>query len=132
MASFLSGDWAPLIAEMQFRNPSHSPGTVPLATEPEDTLAMRCQRIFTLTHDVGAAAAALRAPRHPKPAEPGKMTETFKALNPQVGDEAPPVPENPERNDGEHQYANRRHDLCPPTDLKTPDAMSFKTETVDK
>ena len=41
VASFLSGDWAPLLAEMQFRDPSHTPGTVPLATEPGDTLAMR-------------------------------------------------------------------------------------------
>jgi hypothetical protein len=59
VASFLTGNWGPLINEMRFRDPEHIPSTTPLATEPEDTLAMRCQRIFTRTHDIGAAAAAL-------------------------------------------------------------------------
>ena len=56
---------------------------------------MRCQRIFNQTHDISASSAALRAPRNPKASQPGQLTQTFRNLNPQVGDDAPMIPPNP-------------------------------------
>ena len=79
---------------MQTVSPSYRPPG-PTTEDPADSRARRADLHVTRNHDIGAAAAALKAPSCARPAAPGQITATFRALNPQVGDDAPTVPPNP-------------------------------------
>ena len=91
VASFLSGDWAPLLRDLACRNPGFRPPH-PTSDDPKDVRALQANRLVMRNGDIGAAAAALRAPARPPPAAPGQITKTFRTLNPQVGEDAPTIP----------------------------------------
>ena len=94
MALFLSDCWAPLLKDLACRNPAFRPPP-PTSDDPKDILASRANRLVLRNLDVGAASAALRAPPRPAQAAPGQVTATFRALNPQAGEDAPPIPLDP-------------------------------------
>jgi hypothetical protein len=91
VASFLSGDWAPLLRDLACRNPGFRPPQ-PFSDDPKDVRASQANRLVMRNGDIGAAAAALRAPARPPAAAPGQVTRTFRLLNPQVGEDAPVIP----------------------------------------
>ena len=74
VASFLSGDWAPLLRDLACRNPGFRPPQ-PTSDDPKDIRALQANRLVMRNGDIGAAAAALRAPARPPPAAPGQITK---------------------------------------------------------
>ena len=136
------------------RNTSSKSEAAPWSGDPADNAAMRAQKILSNSHDVGAAARALRAPKNPTRMSPGQLTQTFRNLNPQTGDPAPVIPPNPGVGQGggddpsyhtERQQhfprgsininsfdepATVRRTLAPPAELKTPKSISFTTAQI--
>ena len=153
-AFFLAGDWEPLFKGLKMRNTSSKSEAAPWSGDPADNAAMRAQKILSNSHDVGAAARALRAPKNPTRMSPGQLTQTFRNLNPQTGDPAPVIPPNPGVGQGggddpsyhtERQQhfprgsininsfdepATVRRTLAPPAELKTPKSISFTTAQI--
>ena len=95
--AFLSWEWGPLFENhLKFRDPNRKVNfSSAVSDDPDDLRAQRAQHCLLKHADVGKASAALRAPANPRPPAAGDLTRAFRKLNPQVGDEAPSVPELP-------------------------------------
>ena len=156
VALFLSGDWAPLLRDLACRNPGFRPPQ-PASDDPMDVQANIANRHVMRNGDIGAAAAALRAPLRAPAAAPGQITKTFRLLNPQVGDDVP-VADSPsqracqgggdtaahweaqireaQRRDvelvrgGLSRSTSQRRPLEPPPQLTTPPAIQFTVDQI--
>lgn len=92
---FAVGDWQALMEGLKCRNSTIARTSDITLDDPLDVLAQRAERELILNHSVGGAAKAIRAPASSRPSSVGQLTKTFQQLNPQVGDQAPPIPRSP-------------------------------------
>ena len=90
---FMAGDWTSLLSDaLKFRNPVAPSNCSPISGDPLDSQAQRAQFQLLKNHSISGASKCLRAPINPPPIAPGKLTATFRKLNPQIGDQVPDPP----------------------------------------